>query len=86
MIVLVCATSAARAAEAFTVEDIEVRDAVVAGRVRHLLVDRVDAEVAELRDELARLSHATDPDRVREVQRALAALQQRRRALLGQPV
>ncbi|MFU8840148.1 MAG: DNA primase [Nitriliruptoraceae bacterium] len=66
--------------------DDEVRAAVVAGRVGHLLVDRVDAEVRSLRDELARLHHATEPERIREVQRALAVLQQRRRALLGQPV
>lgn len=67
-------------------EDDEVRDAVVAGRVRHLLVDRVDAQARALRDELAQLNHATDPDRIREVQRSLSVLQQRRRALLGQPV
>ncbi|MFP4312284.1 MAG: DNA primase [Nitriliruptoraceae bacterium] len=67
------------------VEDPEVRDAVVAGRIRRLLVDRVEAEVGQLREELARLNHATDPERVRELQRALAALQHRRRVLLGQP-
>jgi DNA primase len=67
-------------------EEDEVRDAVVAGRVRHLLVDRVDAQARALRDELAQLNHATDPDRIREVQRSLSVLQQRRRELLGQPV
>jgi DNA primase len=68
------------------IEDDEVRAAVIAGRIGRLLVDRVDAEVRGLRDELARLNHATEPERIREVQRALATLQQRRRALLGQPV
>jgi DNA primase len=68
------------------IADDEVRAAVIAGRIGRLLVDRVDAEVRALRDELARLNHATEPERIREVQRALALLQQRRRELLGQPV
>ncbi len=58
---------------------------VVAGRIRRLLVDRVDAAARALRDELSRLSHTTDPDRVLAVQRELAELQRRRRQLLGQP-
>ena len=65
--------------------DRDVVAEVVAGRIRRLLVDRVDASARELRDELARLSHATDPERVMAVQRELAELQRRRRALLGQP-
>jgi DNA primase len=65
--------------------DPELVGQVVAGRIRRLLVDRVDAETKALRDELARLSHTTEPERVRELQRDLATLQQRRRSLLGQP-
>ncbi len=65
--------------------DREVVAEVVAGRVRRLLVDRVDASARALRDELARLNHATDRDRVVSVQRELEELQRRRRALLGQP-
>ncbi|MFO7960616.1 MAG: DNA primase [Nitriliruptoraceae bacterium] len=66
--------------------DPELLGEVVAGRIRRLLVDRVDAETKALRDELARLSHTTEPERVRQLQRDLATLQQRRRTLLGQPV
>jgi DNA primase len=65
--------------------DPELVGQVVAGRIRRLLVDRVDAETKALRDELARLSHTTEPERVRALQRDLATLQQRRRSLLGQP-
>ena len=65
--------------------DPEVVGAVVAGRIRRLLIDRVEAETQALRDELARLSHAAEPERVRELQRGLADLQRRRRELLGQP-
>ncbi len=65
--------------------DRDVVAEVVAGRIRRLLVDRVDASTRQLREELARLSHTTDPDRVLAVQRELAELQRRRRSLLGQP-
>ena len=64
--------------------DRDVVAQVVAGRVRRLLVDRVDASTQQLREELARLSHTTDPARVLSLQEELARLQRRRRELLGQ--
>ena len=65
-------------------EDAEVVGAVVVGRIRSLLVDRVEAEVRARREELSRLNHATEPDRLRTVQQELATLERRRRTLLGQ--
>lgn len=61
----------------------DVEHAVVTGRVRSLLADRLQREEQALRETLARLNHATDRDRLLEVQRQLIALQQRRRALTG---
>ena len=65
--------------------DPEVAPAVVEGRIRRLLVDRIEATTDALREELRQLNHTTDGDRVLELQRELARLQHRRRALLGQP-
>ena len=66
-------------------EDREAAPAVVAGRVRRLLADRLEAEEARLRAELAELNHATDRDRVLEVQRELGERQRRRRWLMAEP-
>jgi DNA primase len=65
------------------VSEPEIERAVVTGRVRSLLADRLQREEQVLRETLARLNHATDRDRLLQVQRELIALQQRRRALTG---
>ncbi len=65
--------------------DPEVAPAVVEGRIRRLLVDRIEATTDALRDELRQLNHTTDGERVLELQLELARLQHRRRELLGQP-
>ncbi len=66
-------------------EDREAAPAVAAGRVRRLLADRLEVEEARLRAELAELNHATDPERVLEMQRELGERQRRRRQLMTQP-
>ncbi|MFW5933780.1 MAG: DNA primase [Actinomycetota bacterium] len=67
------------------IEDPETAPAVAAGRVRRLLADRIEAEEARLREELAELSHVTDRERVLEVQRLLGEHQRRRRQLVTEP-
>ncbi|MCC5950130.1 MAG: DNA primase [Nitriliruptoraceae bacterium] len=61
----------------------ELARQIVAGRVRSLLAERLQAREQELRESLARLNHATDRDRLVTIQRELQELQQRRRALQG---
>ncbi len=57
--------------------------AVVVGRVRRMLADRIEAEETRLRATLAELNHATDRDRMLEIQRELGELNRRRRELTG---
>ncbi len=66
-------------------EDAELAGEVVGGRVRRLLADRLLAEERELHGQLARVNHATDRERVQELQRRLGQLQQRRRQLTAAP-
>jgi DNA primase len=67
------------------VADPEVAPEVTAGRVRHLVADRIQAEERDLRETLARLNHATDRDQLLDVQRRLIELQRRRRELTAEP-
>ncbi len=62
-------------------EDPEIAPAVIVGRVRQLLANRLQAQEQQLRETLSQLNHATDRERLLAVQRELNALQQRRRAL-----
>lgn len=62
-------------------EDREIAPAVIVGRVRQLLANRLQAQEGALRETLSRLNHATDRERLLAVQRELIALQQRRRSL-----
>jgi DNA primase len=62
-------------------EDREIAQAVIVGRVRQLLADRLLAQEQQLRETLSQLNHATDRERLLGIQRELNALQQRRRAL-----
>jgi DNA primase len=62
-------------------DDREIAAAVIIGRVRQLLANRLQAQEVALRDELSRLNHATDRERHRDVLRELGTLQQRRRSL-----
>jgi DNA primase len=62
-------------------EDREIAPAVIVGRVRQLLADRLQAEERALHETLSQLNHATDRERLLGIQRELNALQQRRRAL-----
>ncbi len=62
-------------------EDPEIAPAVIVGRVRQLLANRLQAQEQQLRETLSQLNHATDRERLLGVQRELNALQQRRRAL-----
>jgi hypothetical protein len=52
-----------------------------AWRVRTLVAQRVEADVRQLRERLQTLHHESDRDELMDVQRQLAALEQRRRAL-----
>ena len=49
--------------------------------VNALLAERVDAQLAEVVGELARVNPTTDPERFRELNRRSFALEQRRREL-----
>jgi hypothetical protein len=59
----------------------DVAPLVAAERVRGLLAERIAAQERELRARLSELHHVADADQVREVQRELQLLQQRRRTL-----
>jgi DNA primase len=61
--------------------DPEIARAVIVGRVRQLLADRLQAQEQQLRETLSQLNHGTDRERLLSIQRELNALQQRRRAL-----
>lgn len=54
---------------------------VAAGRVRHMVAERLQQQEAQLRDTLSRLNHTTDRDQLLATQRQLIELQQRRRQL-----
>lgn len=59
----------------------DVAPRVAAERVRGLLAERIAGEERALRARLGELHHVTDADELRQLQRELLALQQRRRAL-----
>ncbi len=59
----------------------DVAPLVAAERVRGLLAERIAAQERELRARLSELHHVADADQVREIQRELQLLQQRRRTL-----
>lgn len=59
----------------------DIAPLVAAERVRRLLAVRVEAQEQQLRQQLATLHHEADAQQLRDVQRRLLALQQRRRHL-----
>jgi DNA primase len=62
-------------------EPVPIDEVTAAWRIRTLVSQRVEAQARELRDRLQTLHHERDREELLAVQRELAALEQRRRAL-----
>ncbi|MEX0592016.1 MAG: DNA primase [Nitriliruptoraceae bacterium] len=62
-------------------DEADVPGQVAAERVRRLLAERLSARALILRDELSRLHHLHDAERMRELQQQLIELERRRRTL-----